>query len=84
MQRALSPADVIEQRAARLQCEQPGFVVAAEVVERLAQPFEQLRDASDRLRERTGARPKIFLACLGKPADFNARATFAVVLGCRH
>ena len=44
---------------------------------RLAQPFEQLRDASDRLRERTGARPKIFLACLGKPADFNARATFA-------
>jgi methylmalonyl-CoA mutase len=44
---------------------------------RLAQPFEQLRDASERLRETTGARPKIFLACLGKPADFNARATFA-------
>jgi methylmalonyl-CoA mutase len=47
---------------------------------RLAQPFEDLRDASDRLRERTGARPKIFLACLGKPADFNARATFAMNL----
>src|SRR5262249_20685745 len=44
---------------------------------RLAQPFEALRDASDRFRETTGARPKIFLACLGKPADFNARATFA-------
>jgi methylmalonyl-CoA mutase len=44
---------------------------------RLAQPFEELRDASERLRETTGARPKIFLACLGKPADFNARATFA-------
>jgi methylmalonyl-CoA mutase len=44
---------------------------------RLAEPFEELRDASDRFRERTGARPKIFLACLGKPADFNARATFA-------
>ena len=25
----------------------------------------------------TGARPKIFLANLGKPADFTARATFA-------
>jgi methylmalonyl-CoA mutase len=44
---------------------------------RLAEQFEALRDASDRFRERTGARPKIFLACLGKPADFNARATFA-------
>jgi methylmalonyl-CoA mutase len=45
--------------------------------QRLAQPFEELRDASDRLRETTGAQPKIFLAGLGKPADFNARATFA-------
>ncbi len=44
---------------------------------RLARPFEELRDASDRLLERTGARPKIFLANLGKPADFTARATFA-------
>src|SRR5215475_11626139 len=44
---------------------------------RLAQPFEELRDASDRLCENTGARPKIFLAGLGKPTDFNARATFA-------
>ena len=44
---------------------------------RLAQPFEELRDASDRLRATTGERPKIFLACLGKPADFNAPAMFA-------
>jgi methylmalonyl-CoA mutase len=44
---------------------------------RLAEPFEALRDASDRILARTGARPKIFLANLGRPADFTARATFA-------
>lgn len=44
---------------------------------RLAEPYEKLRDASDRALERTGVRPKIFLANLGKPADFIARATFA-------
>jgi methylmalonyl-CoA mutase len=44
---------------------------------RLAEPFEQLRDAADRMLARTGARPKIFLANLGKPSDFTARATFA-------
>src|SRR5882672_2073408 len=44
---------------------------------RLAEPFEALRDASDRLLDRTGARPKIFLANLGRLADFTARATYA-------
>ncbi len=44
---------------------------------RLAEPFEALRDASDRWLAATGARPKIFLANLGTPADFSARATFA-------
>jgi methylmalonyl-CoA mutase len=44
---------------------------------RLAAPFEALRDRSDRILKTTGARPKIFLANLGTPADFTARATFA-------
>jgi len=44
---------------------------------RLAEPFEALRDASDRALERTAARPKIFLANLGSLADFTARATYA-------
>jgi methylmalonyl-CoA mutase len=43
---------------------------------RLAEPFEQLRDASDGILARSGSRPKVFLANLGKPADFTARATF--------
>jgi methylmalonyl-CoA mutase len=44
---------------------------------RLAEPFERLRDASDRALAQTGARPKVFLATLGTPADFIPRATFA-------
>jgi methylmalonyl-CoA mutase len=44
---------------------------------RLAEPFEKLRDASERMLAQSGSRPKIFLANLGKPADFTARATFA-------
>jgi methylmalonyl-CoA mutase len=44
---------------------------------RLAEPFEALRDASDRMLARTGTRPKIFLANLGTPSDFTTRATFA-------
>jgi methylmalonyl-CoA mutase len=44
---------------------------------RLAEPFERLRDASDRRLAETGARPKILLACLGAQADFTPRAAFA-------
>jgi methylmalonyl-CoA mutase len=44
---------------------------------RLAAPFEALRDRSDRILADKGARPKVFLANLGTPADFTARATFA-------
>ena len=44
---------------------------------RMAEPFEALRDASDRMLAKTGARPKLFLANLGKLADFTARAMFA-------
>lgn len=44
---------------------------------RLAAPFEVLRDRSDAALKTSGARPKVFLANLGTPADFTARATFA-------
>jgi methylmalonyl-CoA mutase len=44
---------------------------------RLAEPFEALRDASDVVLAKTGSRPKVFLANLGKLSDFTARATFA-------
>jgi methylmalonyl-CoA mutase len=44
---------------------------------RLAAPFERLRDRSDEMLKTKGARPRVFLANLGTPADFTARATFA-------
>jgi methylmalonyl-CoA mutase len=44
---------------------------------RLAGPFERLRDRSDQILKAKGTRPRVFLANLGNPADFTARATFA-------
>ena len=44
---------------------------------RLAEPFEALRDKSDAVLKKTGSRPKVFLANLGKLAEFTARAMFA-------
>jgi methylmalonyl-CoA mutase len=44
---------------------------------RLAEPFEALRDKSDQMLAKTGARPKVFLATLGKLSEFTTRATFA-------
>jgi methylmalonyl-CoA mutase len=44
---------------------------------RLAEPFERLRDRSDAYLAAHGSRPQVFLACLGRAADFNARASFA-------
>jgi methylmalonyl-CoA mutase len=59
------------------QAEREIFKYAALAPIRLAEPFERLRDASDNMHGRTGARPKIFLANLGTPAEFTARSTFA-------
>jgi methylmalonyl-CoA mutase len=36
-----------------------------------------LRDKSDAMLARTGARPKVFVAAVGKVSDFTSRATFA-------
>ena len=55
----------------------PEKVTSALAPVRLAEPYEALRDASDRRLADTGVRPRIFLACLGAQADFTPRATFA-------
>jgi len=44
---------------------------------RLAEPFEALREASDRMLAKIGARPKVFMANIGKLSEFSARAMFA-------
>jgi len=71
------PVAVLE-AAPSLPCDEP----VEQTVEplqrmRLAEPFEALRDRSDAHLAKAGKRPKIFLACLGRPADFNTRASFA-------
>ena len=43
-----------------------------------AAAYEALRDASDQYTERTGKRPQVFLANIGKPSDFIARSTYAL------
>jgi methylmalonyl-CoA mutase len=45
--------------------------------ERLAQPFESLRDRSDRALEKHGQRPRAFLANLGPIPEHKARAGYA-------
>ena len=51
--------------------------VSALVQERLAQPFESLRDAADRYLAQKGQRPRVFLANLGPIPEHKARASFA-------
>lgn len=42
-----------------------------------AEPFEQLRDASDAWRELRGTRPRVFLANMGPVSHYTARNTYA-------
>ncbi|MEM9355387.1 MAG: methylmalonyl-CoA mutase family protein [Pseudomonadota bacterium] len=44
--------------------------------QRLAEPFEIMRDASDAAATKAGARPAVFLANLGTLADHGGRATW--------
>ncbi len=47
------------------------------VTERSAEPFEQLRAASDRAMSRVRARPPVYLANVGPLSEYNARASWA-------
>lgn len=44
---------------------------------RFAQPYEDMRDATDQWEASHGSRPRVFLANLGSVAHHTARATFA-------
>ncbi|MGI9385730.1 MAG: methylmalonyl-CoA mutase family protein [Methyloligellaceae bacterium] len=57
--------------------EDPAVTVEPVTLRREAEPFERLRDASDTHLAETGKRPLVFLANLGTPSDFTARATYA-------
>lgn len=71
-------AGVLDVAPVKAPQETPGLVKAEPLPSiRLAEPFEALRDASDATLAKTGARPKVFLANLGRVSDFTARAMFA-------
>jgi methylmalonyl-CoA mutase len=72
-----TPATVLDARPIAIPPPQAAIRYPALAPMRLAEPFEQLRDAADRILARTGARPRIFLANLGSLAEFGARAAFA-------
>jgi methylmalonyl-CoA mutase len=46
------------------------------LAEREARPFEALRDASDQLLRSVGARPRVFVALVGSPAETRAAKSF--------
>lgn len=46
-------------------------------IQRLSEPFEQLREASNRVLAKTGSRPKVFLATIGPVAQHKGRADFS-------
>lgn len=54
-----------------------GAVVTPLEFSRLAEPFEALRDAADRIADQTGKPPQVFLANLGTPAEFSPRSNWA-------
>ncbi len=72
-------AELVEATPAVLTAASPHDFQDASIMARtrLAERFEALRDASERMLAETGARPKIFLANLGTQAEFTVRATFA-------
>jgi methylmalonyl-CoA mutase len=53
-----------------------GATVRPLMIERVAAPFERLRDAADAFEKKTGARPRVFLASLGPLAVNAARSTW--------
>ena len=74
---AEEPVTLLEDPKASLASVAGGTSIQPLLRFRLAEPFERLRDASDAYLSRHGQRPKVFLACLGRPSDFTARANFA-------
>jgi methylmalonyl-CoA mutase len=74
---AEAPVQVLDLKPVPLRSPVANITYPALTPIRLAEPFERLRDASDRVLAKTGARPKIFLANLGTVAEFTARASFA-------
>lgn len=66
-------------RAGPLGTREPGDARRIEPMpaRRTSEDFEHLRDRADAMLSGSGARPAVFIACLGSRADFSTRAAFA-------
>jgi methylmalonyl-CoA mutase len=73
----LMPAPASEPAEGSGPASEDGVAIEPLPSHRLAEPFEHLRDHSDRHFAGTGTRPSVFLANLGPISAFSARATFA-------
>ena len=70
----------VEPRPLPESLDDPAVTVEPVPLRRPAEPFERLRDAADAFAEKTGARPQVFLANLGKPSEFSGPARYAANL----
>ncbi len=57
--------------------DEPAPMIATVPALRVAAGFEALREATSSFAERTGARPRVFLAKMGPPLQHKARADFS-------
>jgi methylmalonyl-CoA mutase len=71
-----APVSVVDAKPEPLPTAPPLMPIKKLIPIRLAEPFEALREASDRLAA-SGRRPRIFLAAVGEPGDYAPRADFA-------
>jgi methylmalonyl-CoA mutase len=79
--RAAGAGATVGQMAAALASAAAGAEPAAVeplAVHTYAAAYEELRASCDAYAERTGRRPRVFLANIGTPAEFIARSTFAL------
>jgi len=70
----------VEPRPVPESLDDPAVTVEPIPLRRPAEPFERFRDAADAYAEKTGARPQVFLANLGKPSEFSGPARYATNL----
>ena len=74
---AIDVLDVPLPETWRVERREDGIACTPLAQERLAQPFEAMRDAADAAFERSGERPAVFFANLGSMAEYDARARWA-------
>lgn len=74
---ALCDGGTIASLAAALRPASDGKALLSNIDKRITADIETLRSAAEETAAATGQQPSVFLANLGRPSDFTARATWA-------